>query len=250
MKTMNKIYAILVALIVIPALQLSAQSNVTFRVDITDYLAEGNELGANGIRIGGDFGSVGASIPSWTPSAPECALTQVDGTNIWTITVAFPESAAGQTLPYKFVNNDWGTNEGLEGSQIATDQCGTDDGGGNINRALVIPATDATIEFCWDRCDICAVASVSETTSPFTGVTVFPNPANDFVNIQFEAVNAGNFSIEVYNSLGQRMVLEQLGFRTSGIITHQMNLSAVPAGVYFVKLNNGTESIVRKVSVN
>lgn len=246
---MKRIYTILIALLVLPAMQMNAQSNVTFKVDITDYL-EANELGANGIRIGGNFTTNEASIPDWTPSAAECALTQEGTSNIWSITVAFPASAAGNTLEYKFVNNDWGTNEGAADSEIETGGCGTDDGGGNINRTLVIPATDVTLEFCWEKCDVCAVASVSETTSPLSGVNIFPNPANDFVNVQFNSLSAGTFSIEVYNTLGQRVSLEQLGFRTAGAINHQINLSGLNAGVYFVKINNGTDAIVNKVSVN
>jgi hypothetical protein len=81
-------------------------------------------------------------------------------------------------------------------------------------------------------------------------LNVFPNPAKDFVNIQFEALSAGNFSVEVFNTLGQRAAIEHLGFRSAGIISHQINLAAVPAGVYFVKLNNGNDSIIKKITVN
>jgi len=246
---MNKIYTFLIALMVIPVMQINAQSNVTFKVDITDYL-ENNELGANGIRIGGDFTTNGATLPDWNPSAPECALTQEGETNIWSITVAFPSSSAGMTLQYKFVNNDWGTNEGLEGSMIAEGNCGTDDGSGNINRTLVIPANDLSLEFCWEKCDVCAVASVNETSNAFTGVNIFPNPAKDFVNVNFTTVEPGTVSIEIYNTLGQRVALEQLGFRTAGANTHQINVSSMNHGVYFVKINNGINSIIQKVAVN
>jgi hypothetical protein len=246
---MNKIYTFFIAMLVVPMMQINAQSSVTFRVDITDYL-ESEDLGANGIRIGGDFGSVGASLPSWNPSDAACGLTQEGTSNIWSITVEFPATSAGQTLPYKFVNNDWGTNEGLTGSQIATDGCGTDDGSGNINRTLVIPATNATLEFCWDRCDVCAIASVKENNTPFNEVNIFPNPAKDFVNVNFFAANAGVISIELYNALGQRVSLEQLGFRSAGSNTHQISVSGMSKGVYFVKINNGENSIIRKLSVN
>jgi hypothetical protein len=246
---MNKIYTFLIALMVIPVMQINAQSNVTFKVDITNYLID-NELGANGIRIGGNFTTNGATLPDWTPSAAECGLTQEGTSNIWSITVAFPGSSAGQTLQYKFVNNDWGTNEGVTNSQIAIDGCGTDDGGGNINRTLVIPAADATVEFCWDQCDACVTSSVNEAVAPFTGVNIFPNPAKEFVNVNFTSVDAGNVSIEIYNTLGQRIALEQLGFRTAGANTHQINLNGMNNGVYFVKINNGLNSITQKLSVN
>lgn len=137
-----------------------AQVTVTFQVDIENYLAEGNELGANGMRIGGLFYSTGAtnqgySMPDWTPSSPECAMTQIGSTTLWEIIVEFPDSSVGDNLLYKFVNNDWGTNEGGSQSLIVTGGCGTDDGGGNISRTLIIPNQNITVSYCYDWCTTC-----------------------------------------------------------------------------------------------
>lgn len=48
---------------------------VTLQVDITNYLADGNTLDPNGIRVIGGFGATGATVTTgamvdWTPSDP------------------------------------------------------------------------------------------------------------------------------------------------------------------------------------
>ncbi len=135
--------------------------NVTFKVDITNYLAGGATLGANGIRVGGNFADQmatladGTSMVNWSPADASSALSD-EGNNVWSVTVTFPADKVGATLSYKFVNNDWGTNEGTTGTNIETGGCGVNDGGGNINRQLVIPSTDQTVSFCWDECAACA----------------------------------------------------------------------------------------------
>ncbi|MGA1364730.1 MAG: hypothetical protein ACO31C_07290, partial [Schleiferiaceae bacterium] len=74
-----------------------AQVSVTYKVDITDYLGAGNTLGANGMRVGGNFADQGATtggnaMVNWSPSDANSAMTD-EGNNIWSITVDYPASA-------------------------------------------------------------------------------------------------------------------------------------------------------------
>jgi len=125
---MKKIYNL--ALLVLFAFAANAQVNVTYSVDVTEYIAAGGTIANNGIRIGGDFGSQGASnngntMSDWNPTDANSALTDM-GNNVWSITVTY--AAPGATQSYKFVNGDWGMNEGTdEGSTIASDGCGVDE---------------------------------------------------------------------------------------------------------------------------
>ena len=151
----------------------SAQVTVTYKVDISNYLAGGATLGVGGIRIGGNFGALNSPLPDWMPSAVQCGMTNT-GNNVWSISVTYPATSVGQTQLYKFVNNDWGTNEGVTGSTIASGGCGVDDGAGNINRTLVIPAANSTICFFWDACTSCQQSGTlptASTVSPATAIT-------------------------------------------------------------------------------
>jgi hypothetical protein len=254
---MKKLYTMVAA--ILTATAITAQVNVTYNVDITDYLAGGTALGANGIRIGGNFGDTGGmltdgttSVANWSPSDATCAMTNVTGTNIWTITVRYfttPVPPTTTTQQYKFVNNDWGTNEGLTGSTIATDGCGTDDGGGNINRTLDIPATgDVTLNFCWDKCAPCDGVGF-QLVNAVSEFSIFPNPAQDNANISFNVAEASKVSVEIYNALGQRVNVSNLGEMLPGNYKHNVSTDNLVKGIYFVKLTTGSKSETKALSI-
>jgi hypothetical protein len=203
-----------------------SQVTVTYQVDITEYIAGGVALDPNGIRVGGNFTTAGASIPDWTPSDPASAMTDL-GNGLWSIAVTYPATSVGTTQLYKFVNGNWGTNEGVATSLIAEDQCGTDDGGGNINRTLVIPATNTTVTFCWDKCAAC-ISSIDEVNK--VNVVAFPNPATDVVNFQ---VDAADYVITLTDLAGKTVATST---------TSTIEMSGLSSGAYLYKVvtNNGT----------
>jgi hypothetical protein len=225
---------------------LSAQINVTYQVDIAEYLQAGGILGTNGIRIGGDFAGNNATFQGnpmvdWTPSNGFCAMSQVDTSTIWTITVTYPSSSAGATQLYKFVNNDWGTNEGTAANLIAIDGCGLDDGSGNINRTLTIPTADTTLLYCWDKCDPCAgfptaLQHVSNSIKPF----VFPNPAKNSLNLSGSFVSEQPCTIDFFNPLGQAVRSITLRPVNSELQSHKLDISSLAPGMYLLKLTNGS----------
>ena len=131
-------------------------------------------------------GSVAAgAVANWSPADANSAMTD-EGNNIWSITVTYPVASLGATQFYKFVNGDWGANEGTDAANtIAVDSCGVDDGAGNINRTYAL--MPGTVCYVWDACDACGV-SVAENA--IADLTVAPNPASDVVNFSFEANNA------------------------------------------------------------
>ena len=203
-----------------------SQVTVTYQVDITEYIAGGATLNANGIRVGGNFTTAGATIPDWTPSDAASAMTDL-GNGLWSIAVTYPAASVGTTQLYKFVNGDWGTNEGVATSLIAEDQCGTDDGQGNINRTLVIPATAATYTFCWDKCAAC-ISSIDEVNK--VNVVAFPNPATDVVNFQIDATD---YVITLTDLAGRTVATST---------TSTIEMSGLSSGAYLYKVvtNNGT----------
>lgn len=73
------------------------------------------------------------------------------------------------------------------------------------------------------------------------GITVYPNPSNGVYNI--ELTTEGNYQVSVVNVLGE----EVMNFNINAPSKKQFNIHEFSNGVYFVKLNNGTETIVRKI---
>jgi len=148
--------------------------NLSFTVDITNYLAEGYKVDTGGIRIGGNFADLGSNLPNWMPLSPLCKLTRQGITNKWSITVAVPSASVRKQLLFKFVNTSWGQNEGLEpGSGLIGGSCGLSDGSGDFNRFLNIPTADSVVTYCWDQCSLCNTSATLPTiiTGTFGSVT-------------------------------------------------------------------------------
>lgn len=245
---MNRFYTLAGALMMAATVQLNAQVTVTFRVNVTEYLAGGQQVAPNGFRVGGNFGDNGGVSPNgpienWSPASPNSAMTD-QGNNIWAIEVTYPENSVGSNQLFKFVNGDWGANEGA--ATLA--DCGVDDGFGGFNRTLEIPSQSGVFTAAWDQCGE-LVLSIAEVAT-INSVNIYPNPAQDFLNIQFDVIKSGNFNVEIYNTIGQRVVFEHLGFRGVGANIQQLSLAELNPGIYFVKLNNGSDSVIRKIIVN
>src|SRR5688572_11224683 len=94
---------------------------------------------------------------------------------------------------------------------------------------------------------------VIENTDPFFSVetlpdfagSVYPNPATDFVNVNFDINQYTNARVEMVNSNGQMIY--------SNLLTtanHKIDLQQISAGVYFVKIIADEGQMVRKVVVN
>ncbi len=244
---MKKIYSLLSVLFITAA--LSAQVKVTYMVDITDYLAAGNVLGAGGIRIGGDFGALaatndGVAMVSWAPSDPTCAMTDLGG-NVWGIVVTYPEASIGLEQPYKFVNNDWGTNEGVDAANtIGADGCGSDDGAGNVNRLLTIPGQDIMLQFCWDHCFKCdgsdpIVLGIFDTPTSLGTINVSPNPVSSSASFNFTLQNSSDVTISIFNMMGEEVSTKTNSTEAAGNHTYTVDVTSLPAGSYIYRVVAG-----------
>jgi hypothetical protein len=130
------------------SLKAFGQITITYSVDISNYLASGAYVGPNGIRIGGNFATLNTNLPEWQPSAEQCAMQNL-ANNLWTISVSYPNSAIGSAQLFKFVNNDWGANEMMDGNNIGCFDESTQ------NRIFIIPNSDTSICFLWNECTTC-----------------------------------------------------------------------------------------------
>lgn len=233
---MKKLVLSLAAFLSFAALSLQAQVTVTYKVDITAYLAGGTALGANGIRIGGNFAAQGATngtnpMNDWQPSNEFSAMTDM-GNNIWSIAVTYPATSVGATQLFKFVNNDWGTNEGTDpANTIATGGCGVDDGGGNINRTQVIPAANTEVCFVWDACTACGTASVK--SSVINKLSVFPNPASSAVRLDLSGNGIASATI---SDLSGKVVKQM-----NTILNNEISVADLTAGMYIITVAEGNK---------
>lgn len=74
------------------------------------------------------------------------------------------------------------------------------------------------------------------------GVLVYPNPSEGVFNIMVEGNMVGQFTVEVYNTLGEKLLHQPLKSNTTAL-----NISVYAVGVYWVKISNGTEVYTTRV---
>jgi hypothetical protein len=84
---------------------------------------------------------------------------------------------------------------------------------------------------------VCSPVSLQEQEKAQFALSVFPNPANDQVNLQFKnSVNPEQISeISIYSVMGQVLSVQAPeDLKTNG--TQTIDISALPAGMYFIKV--------------
>jgi hypothetical protein len=214
--------------------QVGQSVTVTYKVNITNYLAGGATLDPTGIRIAGNFTTRGAAIPDWTPTAAAGAMTN-EGNNIWSITVTYPDSAKGKKQLYKFVNGNWGTNENSD--SVVAGGCGE---GPDFNRFLIIPNTNQTYTYCWERCSSnCIVISASDPEAVNDAVA-FPNPFGNKIRIEVPENQIGK-AFRITNILGETVFSGKLEKQNLDWTTEKL-----PVGMYWFK-TEGSSKVLRLI---
>ena len=99
------------------------------------------------------------------------------------------------------------------------------------------------------RIFVTPATGINSPSSNINKVTIYPNPAIGKFNVIYQSGNAGNgknitIDIEVYNLLGEKIYFApDFKWQTNS----QIDLSFVPAGIYFVKIYDRDKSYVRRV---
>ena len=77
-------------------------------------------------------------------------------------------------------------------------------------------------------------------------IKVFPNPASNKINLQFKAKERSEVIFSLMSIDGKTMIAETAEVYP-GIYTHSFDVEKYPAGLYFVNIIDGKETISRKV---
>lgn len=79
-------------------------------------------------------------------------------------------------------------------------------------------------------------------------MNVYPNPAREAAVVEFNIPTEGQVTIEIYNLVGQKVKTLYNDIATEGQ-THVVKINSMDyeAGVYYVRLNTGSETISQKI---
>ena len=88
-----------------------------------------------------------------------------------------------------------------------------------------------------------SVHNISQNQSIFS---VYPNPSNGKFTVTVEGLQEANCTLEICNYLGQEIYTSMFKAQQS---TLDIDLSDFPKGIYFVKVNNGTNVNTHKILI-
>lgn len=98
---------------------------------------------------------------------------------------------------------------------------------------------------CFGNSNVILVETVN--TQNLAGVnefSIFPNPVSELLYAKLDLVENMDFRIEVISPEGKILKEEERSFSKNDFI--EMNISNIPAGVYFLKLTNDNGNIIRR----
>ncbi|MCZ4408663.1 Omp28-related outer membrane protein [Cryomorphaceae bacterium 1068] len=93
------------------------------------------------------------------------------------------------------------------------------------------------------------VLSVDNVTS-VNDFTMFPNPTNGLLNVEFNLVSSQRVSIDVLDLTGRLIISKDLGVLPAGYSLQQINLSGQSEGLYLLNMNVNDGRVVGKFTVN
>jgi len=98
--------------------------------------------------------------------------------------------------------------------------------------------------------NITAVGLGDETLpSSFTLNQNYPNPFNPSTQISFALNSDSQITLDIFNILGQKVATLINEFRNAGTYSVNFDASNLTSGIYFYRLSNGQNTLVKKMNL-
>lgn len=189
-----------------------ATSNVTFRLDMTQYTGTFTTPEVNGL---------------FNNFCGNCApMADPDGDNIWEITI--PVTA--DSTEFIFSVDNFADQETWAGGEPCTKTSGM-----FTNRFLELSGDTTLPDYCWESCEECIV-NIDDAISA-AAFNIYPNPSSGIIIVEGSFASE-EVSIKITDSRGTT-VMERSGYDLS--TTQSFDMSEFENGVYFIQVNTSDE---------
>ncbi|MEM6800126.1 MAG: M43 family zinc metalloprotease [Bacteroidota bacterium] len=95
----------------------------------------------------------------------------------------------------------------------------------------------------------CKILSINPALASIHNFKAFPNPNQGLLNISLENLRAKPLSISLFSLMGEEMYTKDMGIPSS-TYRDRLDISALPAGPYLIKLRIGEEEVYEKLMLN
>jgi len=220
-----------------PTVSASVTNNGTEGIEVYFGFISGRTTGtsaktASGNTLGEPFGGVVAAGATQTWTFDLAGAKK----RVWAADAAACTALGGTLVGASSCMID----AGFDLAELSTGEFSINGAGASVNGAWAQPAITnhpVTIDFIKGGAD-CTPASVSDIAS--AGVSVYPNPATDVVNV---AVGSDNSSVTLSDVTGAVVA------SANGSGTVALSTANVPAGLYVVSVNSAAGTTTAKVVV-
>lgn len=89
----------------------------------------------------------------------------------------------------------------------------------------------------------------SLTTIDAFDVKLYPNPANDWVDVELSLEESTEINIEIYDAMGRIVERIQPQYVNAGVTDQIISTQSYNSGIYIVRISNGSELITRFLTV-
>jgi hypothetical protein len=148
----------------------------------------------------------------------------------------------------------WSTNEvGCIKIFGTPTEIGDFDLGVNITMNVQVPILGGTDLPAFDlityEMEVTVASNIDEDAATYeSGINIYPNPTKNVINLECNVKSAGTYTLEIINSLGQRVNLKTQELE-SGNTKLTLPVETFETGVYFLRLNGFGESYESKVLI-
>jgi hypothetical protein len=104
---------------------------------------------------------------------------------------------------------------------------------------LIVSVTDGTYTDTMTFLVTKFPTSVSTTKTSTDGISLYPNPASDELNVLFNP-NGGIKNITIYNMIGKAVTVYKVTANNSA----KLDIQNIPAGIYFIRLSDAQGRVV------
>lgn len=109
-----------------------------------------------------------------------------------------------------------------------------------IKRAKIVDASDEDLKLVNKQ------TGITDNKLSADNMNFYPNPSNGKFNLSFDLKQKGNTEITILNIEGKKIYSEKLG-DFSGSYNKEIDISKNPKGVYFVRIEQGSHSQLKKI---
>ncbi len=93
------------------------------------------------------------------------------------------------------------------------------------------------------------VTSTNENTLEKESVNAYPNPASDYVNIDFSLAYDANVVIDIYDITGSLAKTIDVGRISKSAASKSLNVTDLTTGLYFIRIEAGNNVVTKKVQI-